>query len=268
MGDKRVVAIVQARMSSTRLPGKVLLPLVQFVESECALSLAVLRAGHAFTVNQVVVATTTNPCDTAITDYCERRGWDYHRGSEEDVLGRVLRTAKKFEADVIVDITADCPLIDHRHIDTFVRGVISSGADYASNVTERLLPDGFDVQVYTRKALERVRKLKHNPEHTGWNIVEHWRRNPAVYRTAADFKVLGASVQTKYNRPGLALTLDTPEDYRLLIELLKRFQQSRQADTLYDIIHMPMEDYVDMLLVNRSLMKINKKVKRKEPELK
>ena len=145
----RVVAIVQARTGSTRLPGKVLLPLL----GTPMLSMVMRRAARARSVDEVVVATTKSSADDSIVELARREGWRYERGSETDLLDRYVQAARANDAAVVVRITSDCPLIDPVLIDEAV-GAFSgaAGGDYASNTLEpRTFPRGLDVEVVTAR---------------------------------------------------------------------------------------------------------------------
>jgi len=207
----KTVGIIQARMSSTRLPGKVLLPL----GGECALWWTVKRVGLADGVDLVVVASTENPADDAIEDYCKDRGWACFRGSEEDVLRRTCDCAAHFRADIIVDVTSDSPLACPKHIGHLLSILKEKDLDYASNVMERTWPDGCDCQVVSAGALYRAdnlppRNLKR--EHSSWNIV----MNRELFNT------YNYPAPEEFNRPNLRLTLDTPQDLRLIDRLLRK----------------------------------------------
>lgn len=167
---KNVVAIIQARMASERLPGKVLLPMV----GKPALHWCVDRVRKSKSVNKIVVATTTNPKDIQIVNYCrDEIGCLSYRGSEDDVLGRVLKAAELSNADYIVDITADCPFVDPEQIDTIVKNTIKKKCIYGSNIFPRVWPDGFDIQVYPIRALRALDFIITDAvkrHHVGWNI--------------------------------------------------------------------------------------------------
>ena len=134
----RTVAVVQARMGSTRLPGKVMLPLL----GEPALTLVLRRLGRARTLDEVVVATTPLPEDDPIVELAERTGHRVVRGSETDVLDRYLAAARATDAGVVVRITSDCPLIDPEVVNLVVDEFRASGVDFASNM---LVPWTFPV---------------------------------------------------------------------------------------------------------------------------
>jgi glutamate-1-semialdehyde 2,1-aminomutase/spore coat polysaccharide biosynthesis protein SpsF len=149
---KTVVAIVQARMSSTRLPGKVLAD----VAGHPMLWHVVHRLKRAGLVHQVVVATSTNPADDAIFDFCQRESLHCWRGSENDVLDRYYQVARSYSAEVVVRVTADCPLIDPEVVDKIVSRFLEGGQDYVSNTLRYTYPDGLDTEVFSFAALEQA----------------------------------------------------------------------------------------------------------------
>lgn len=150
------VAIVQARMTSSRLPGKVLAD----VAGRPMLARVVERARAARSLDRVVVAATDRPADDPVADWCAAAGVDCFRGDETDVLGRFAGAARAFGADVVVRLTADCPLLDPAVIDRVVGELLDHpGTDYASNVTARSYPRGLDVEAFTAAALGRMDQL-------------------------------------------------------------------------------------------------------------
>ena len=202
-----ITAIIQARLSSSRLPGKVLKDL----GGQPLLAWSVERARRASTINQVIVATTTAPADQAIVDVCAERGYPVFRGSEFDVLDRFYQAARHFGADIIVRITADCPLIDPLEIDRVVGAFFASGADFACNRLPppwpRTSPVGLDTEVCSFDGLERAWKeagMKYEREHV----------MPYFYNMEGRFKVFVAEMEQDHG--SLRLTVDTPEDLELL----------------------------------------------------
>jgi spore coat polysaccharide biosynthesis protein SpsF len=207
---KRTVAVVQARTGSTRLPGKVLLPLL----GEPVLSHVMRRVSRAIAVDEVVVATTRLPADDPIADLAEREDWPLVRGSELDLLERYLQAATSQRADLVVRITSDCPLIDPGLIDDVVGALVRDGGDYASNTLEpRTYPRGLDVEAVTTEALQAADREDRDPasrEHaTPW-VRTHPDRFSLV-------RVAGPVDHSAHR-----WTLDTPEDY----ELLRRIYQA------------------------------------------
>lgn len=194
-----IVAIIQARMSSSRLPGKVLLPLGQ----RPMLWHVVSRARLATRLTTVAVATSTEVADDAIADFCAAHGLSCFRGSQNDVLDRFRGAAEAFEADVIVRLTADCPLIDPGIIDTVVAAFTPGETDYVSNVIERTYPDGLDTEVFSRDALERAWR------EAEWES-EREHVTPYIWKHPEKFRL--RHVRQAENLSALRWTVDEPGD--------------------------------------------------------
>lgn len=183
------VAIIQARMGSTRLPGKVLKPLLGVP----MLSHVVQRVQKARLLDDVVIATSTLAQDDPIEELCQDAGWQCVRGSESDVLGRYHQAAVECGAASIVRITSDCPLIDPQVVDYVVSAYLSSApsADYASNSLNRTYPRGLDTEIFSRDALSRCHQQAGSPqarEHVTYHMYQHPEQfslhsveNPADY---------------------------------------------------------------------------------------
>lgn len=201
MERPKVVAIIQARMGSTRLPGKVLLDLA----GEPMLARVVNRSRRAKTLQETVVATTMKPEDEAIVELCAERGWPYFRGSEDDVLDRYYRAAMQYQADVVVRITSDCPLIEPEIVDWVVQEFLEEKPlDYASNVLPpRTFPRGLDVEVMAFDALECAWREDNYPA---------WREHvtPYVYRHPGRFAL--RAVVNNVDLSSMRWTVDTPDD--------------------------------------------------------
>ena len=150
-----IVAIIQARMGSTRLPGKAMLDIC----GEPMLARVMVRSQRAKTLSRVVVATTTEPADDVLCDLCAARGWPYYRGSQDDVLDRYYQTARQHQAEVVVRITSDCPVIDPEVIDLTVNEFLrlQPDCDYVSNSEPpRPFPRGLDVEAFHFRVLEQA----------------------------------------------------------------------------------------------------------------
>jgi len=199
------IAIVQARMGSTRLPGKVMIDL----GGKSVLQRVTERLQRADLLDQVMVATTTEDPDQAIVEECDRLGVAIFRGSEKDVLDRYYQAVLQTGATTVVRITADCPLIDPVVVDQTIRVFVEAKADYANNVTPRTYPRGLDVEVMTAAALERAWREAHLP-HEREHVTPYLYEHPGLFQLAFHS---GASDYSRYR-----WTLDTPED----LELLKR----------------------------------------------
>ncbi|WP_423751534.1 cytidylyltransferase domain-containing protein [Salinirarus marinus] len=209
--DEKVVVVIQARMGSTRLPGKVMLPLA----GDHVLTHDIRRASAAETVDEVVVATSTKKADDIVARYGDRAGATVSRGSETNVLDRMFEGATAADADVVVRITADCPLLDPETVDTVVRCLVDADADYASNTLDRTFPRGLDVEAFTYAGFERV----HERATTSAQL-EHV--TPYYHQHDDQFDLVNVSSSDVFgepwlqNRTSLRLTLDEADDYELL----------------------------------------------------
>lgn len=235
----RVVAIIQARMGSTRLPGKILKPLA----GQPVLARVVDRVRRSRRIGEVVVATTTLPADDAIADLCRSRGWACERGSEEDLLDRYYRAAVAHHADVIVRITSDCPVIDPGVTDSVIDAFLASPCDYASNTLEpRTFPRGLDTEVMSFAALERAWREDRDPA---------WREHvtPYLYRYPDRFRLrrVANDRDLSFHR----WTLDTPEDY----ELLRRIYDALGSDAFSwtDVLRL-FDEHPDWIEINRNVV--------------
>jgi glutamate-1-semialdehyde 2,1-aminomutase len=160
----KVVAIVQARMGSIRFPDKVMQPIC----GKPMIGLLLERLAKSKRVEQIVLATSEDSCNEELANYVFGLGFTVYRGSEDDVLDRYYRTAIEANADVIVRVTGDCPLIDPSLVDAMIENFIEKGVCYASNISPPTFPDGLDVEVFTFKALEKAwsqAKQKSEREH-------------------------------------------------------------------------------------------------------
>lgn len=170
----KVLALVQARMGSTRLPDKVMLQINGVPIIELLLS----RLSLAREINEIVVATSVDARNKPLVDHVHMLGYACESGSEDDVLDRFVQAAHKHSADVIVRITADCPLTDPALVDEAVRGFKEAGVDYFSNVDPPTYPDGLSIEVCTYSALERASRetaSKHDREHVTPHLRESGR---------------------------------------------------------------------------------------------
>lgn len=194
-----IVAIIQARMASTRLPGKILADLA----GKPLLYHVVSRTKQAGTLNRVVVATTDKPSDNETGKCCDKIGVDCFRGSEDDVLDRFYQAGRFFKADVIVRVTADCPLLDPGVIDHVVDVFKKGKYDYVANVIEPTYPDGLDTEVFSFAALERARNkaaLKSEREHV----------TPFIRKSSNSFRL--ANVKNAVDLSAMRWTVDEPAD--------------------------------------------------------
>lgn len=222
----RTVAIVQARMASSRLPGKVLAP----IGSRPMLAWVVERTRRAKYVDDVIVATTAAESDDPIMEFCRSAGYAVFRGSPLDVLDRFYQAALKYEAQVIVRLTADCPLIDPHEIDRVVNIFTEQKVDFAANRLpppwKRTFPIGLDTEVCSFAALERAWKEAdqlHDREHV----------MPYLYEVAGRFKVQVVEHEPGYGH--LRWTVDAPPDLELVRRVTALFD-GRDDFTWYEVL--------------------------------
>lgn len=197
----KTVAIIQARMGSSRLPGKVLSDLA----GKSMLARVVERLLDTTLVDAVMIATTTLPGDDAVVAHARQLGIMSYRGSADDVLARYLGAARTVRADVIVRVTADCPLLDPGVVDRVV-AACTHDIDYASNTQTRSFPRGLDVEALHRDALERIGRIARTPS-TREHVTSFVTENPGLFRIA--------HVVSETDDSDLRWTVDTPEDLAL-----------------------------------------------------
>ena len=217
----RVGAVVQARMGSERLPGKVLMPLAGRPTLEWLLE----RLGHAHTLDVVVLATSVAREDDPVAAFAEVHGVACHRGSLDDVAGRVIGAAHAHGLDVVVRVNGDSPLLDQRLIDRGVELLAESGADVVSNVRPRTFPPGQSVEVVRTEALERAHARDSSDEDR-----EHV--TGPLYN--GDFKVVRFEADPPRTAP--AFTLDTPTDLTRIEKILYEMDRPAFEYTWEDLL--------------------------------
>jgi spore coat polysaccharide biosynthesis protein SpsF len=245
--NQKIVCTIEARMTSSRMPGKVLKPLA----GEPALQRVVERIQKSKSVDEIIIATTENISDQPIVDLCNKIGCSCFRGSKNDVLKRVLEAAKSFNGEIIVEITGDCPLIDHRHIDKVVELFFSGEYDYAANCIEPSFPEGFAVQVFPTKILEEVNKLTDD-------YIDHIHVSYYIYNHPERYGLINWKAEGHMYWPGLALTLDEEDDYVLLSKIFNELFPENEDFSA--------EDVVSLLRRRPDLVAINAGVRRKMPQ--
>jgi spore coat polysaccharide biosynthesis protein SpsF len=246
-GLMRVIATIEARMKSTRLPGKVLLPL----NNEPALSRMIQRVKKAKLIDEVVVATTTDTSDDVIVNMCKSINAKVYRGSCDDVMLRVIGAAQSQSADLIVELTGDCPLIDPDQIDEMIKFYSENNYDYVYNRLQNGLPEGLDVQVFSLANLLKISKLTNDPIDRV-HVSCYFYNNPNIFSIGT--KKIDSSHPSYF--PELSITLDEKEDYELIKLVFEGLYDSNNFFSSSDIVK-----YVKK---NTSLLEINKKIKRKQ----
>ena len=209
---RRVLAIIQARYNSTRFPGKI----VKKINNKTVLEILIKRLSRSEYVSKIIVACSKNPKDIAILNICKKLGINYFVGSEDDVLDRFYKAAKKYKGKNIVRITADCPLIDPSIVDDVINNFFSKNADYASNTNPPTFPDGFDVEVFKFNALKEAyikARQSIEREHVTPFIINNKKFKKFNLKNFVDYSTL-------------RLTLDEKEDFILIAKIIKYFKKN------------------------------------------
>jgi spore coat polysaccharide biosynthesis protein SpsF len=242
----KIVATIEARMTSTRLPGKVILPVL----GRPLLDHLFRRLERVPSLDAVVLATTTNASDDVLEELARSHRIACFRGSEDDVTGRVIGAADSVGADVVAAITADCPIIDHNLVEQIIRTFVHNKADYASSCLPDLgYPDGMDTYVFALSTLKRSYAMTSEPldrEH----VTRYFQLHPEVFTS------IGVAAPPDMYWPGLGLTLDEPKDYTLITSIIEHFGDAKPDFSCREIIAVLKHDHPEWL-------ELNKDVKRK-----
>ena len=238
-----IAAIIQARIGSARLPGKVLLKIME----KTILEYVVERVKRAKHIENAIIATTIRKEDSGVADLASDLGADVYRGADEDVLDRFYQAAKLFGIKHIVRITADCPLIDSQIIDKVVELYFRSKADYCSNTLKETFPDGEDVEVFSFNALHSAWKnarLSSEREH----VTPYIKKKPSIFKLV--------NLENNIDLSDKRWTVDTKEDFRFIKAVLESLRPVKpDFDT---------EDILEFLKQNPHLEEINKGIMRNE----
>ncbi|VXB47184.1 Spore coat polysaccharide biosynthesis protein F, CMP-KDO synthetase [Exiguobacterium sp. 8H] len=241
----KTVAIIQARMGSTRLPGKVLMKL----QGRTVLDHVIARVKQAKLIDEIIVATTTLSEDDVLSEEAKRYGVRVYRGSSDNVLSRYYEAAMEAEAEVVIRITSDCPLIDPFIIDHVIQQYRDTTNHLVTNVgtkpSERTFPRGLDVEVFSFESLFDAyhhATKDYEQEHVTPLIYEQHQHNVSCYDN-----------ETNYSQH--RWTLDTPEDLKLISEIYSRLYKGEHDFYLEDIIRLFKED--------PQLIEINKHIEQK-----
>lgn len=236
-----IVAIIEARMASTRLPGKTMGKIV----GKPMLALVIERLQRANRLDGIIVATTVNREDDVIVKLAKELGVKWFRGSSEDVLGRVLKAARVHKVDIIVEITGDCPLIDPQMVDLVISKYLRGGYSLVGNCLKEPFPRGLDTRVFSTNVLGEVSRLTQDladREHVSLYIYEHPKR----------YQICHMKTFPKLNR--IRLCVDTKEDLRLIRRIYSTLYHENPNFTTLDILN---------LIEEKGLGSLNANVKQK-----
>ncbi|BBI31776.1 spore coat protein [Cohnella abietis] len=242
----KVVAIIQARMGSSRLPGKVL----RLLDGITVLELIVERLSECRTLHEIVVATSVSEKDDAVAKEMERLNIAVFRGDEKDVLDRYYRAATLTKADAVLRITGDCPLIDPEVVDAVVESFVKRypSLQYSSNIHPPTFPDGLDVEVFSYEALEQAWKEATSP-------FEREHVTPYIHSKPHMFAKANVGSSEDYSR--LRWTLDEEEDYLFLSALIDKAREwgiNPRLATLEHWIHI-LEQYPQLTELNSGIVR-------------
>ncbi len=229
-------------MGSTRLPGKVLLDL----GGRSMLARVVRRAQRAKLISEVTVACSTELADEEIVKECDALGVRVYRGSDNDVLDRYHGAAEEFDANAVVRITSDCPVIEPEVSDKVVAKFIESGADYVSNTVDRSYPRGLDTEIVKRACLDRA-WAEATERYQRVHVTPYFYQNPAIFQVV--------QVRGEHDLSEMRWTVDTPEDYEFLSAIYRQF--GGKDDFSW-------REVLKLLETNPELREINQHIRQKE----
>ncbi|MBB1073510.1 glycosyltransferase family protein [Rhodoferax sp. 4810] len=225
MTFQKIVVITQARMASTRLPGKVMMSIL----NKPLLMYQIERLKHISNVHAVVVATTTSSLDDVIEDFCHQQNVAVFRGDELDVLKRYYEAAKQFNADIVVRVTSDCPLIDPKISEQVINFYLDSQGkvDYVSNTIERTYPRGLDTEVFSFALLELAYE-------EATKAYEREHVTPFFYCQPERFRI--SQIKNAVDLSQYRWTVDTAEDFELVKRVLEKIYPVHSQFAMEDIV--------------------------------
>jgi len=244
--NQKILCLVQARMGSTRLPGKVL-KLLNGVPMICII-MRNLQRSKQITKSMVVTSDTSK--DDILVDCLKKYNIEYSRGSEKDVLSRFYNAAGKEKADLIVRITADCPLLDPEVVDRIIGEAVANNTDYCSNAEVRTFPRGYDVEVFTFGILKKMFFDTKDPDD-----LEHVTL--FIHKNLNLFNTLNVTAPENKHHSEWRVCVDTEEDFRLIEKIFEHYKNK-------DLIKY--DDIIDLFEKHPELPKINSTVKQKTVE--
>ena len=237
----KVIAVIQARMSSKRLPGKVLLPFAGSTIIETIYK----RLSNSSKLSNILVGTSNSKSDDILVSLLAEKGFNYYRGSLEDVMARFASICNHYKPDYVARITGDCPLIDYRIMDKCIDEAVSGQYDYFALLEP--YPDGLDVEIFKSSAIIKINKMdlkKYQREHIGQFFLKEEN----------NYKVGGINLFNEIHN-NYRLTIDREEDYKLLLELENRIENIAEAD---------ISDILKILQDNKEILNINSSIPRNE----
>ena len=242
---KNISCVIQARMGSSRLPGKIL-----FNGYDRPLLIHLIdRIKRSKKINKIIVATSKNKLDDVIFSLCKKKKIEVFRGDEKNVLSRYFNCAKKYKISTIVRITSDCPLIDHTIIDKMIKNYYKGKYDFYGNTHPATFPDGYDIEIFSFEALKKSfynSKNNFQKEHVTPFIWD----NPDKF-SIGNYKNKKGNFHNYYR-----FTLDFIEDYYLIFFIFNYFYPKNKSFKLEDLIKF-FKNKKKMLRINKKFIKVN-----------
>ncbi len=248
----RIVATIEARMTSSRLPGKMMLTCL----GKTMLEHMVARVKRASCLDDIIIATTLNDTDDVIAEEAARLNVKCFRGSEDNVMSRVLGAAQAFKADIIVELTGDCPLMDPALIDHAAAQYSTSGVDYLSNLDIAEFkaglahPLGYAVQVFSTAVLADAYARTEDP-------LDYEHVSRYLYQTPERYSVKYLPTPISQRGPAMSVTLDTRQDFQVICHILKALTPKNPDFTIEDVVRF-LNQNPEIRLINQDVDQIRK----------
>lgn len=248
----KIVATIEARMTSSRLPGKVMLP----ANGIPLLVHLINRLKQVLSIQEIVLATTVNPEDDCLIELAQQEEISYFRGSEDDVMLRVIGAAESVNADIVVEILGDCPIVDPLIVEQTIQMFLNNSCDYASNGHIPSYPVGMGCQIFRLETLKRSAEMTGDPmDHE--HVTLHIRANPDLF----SHLYLIASPDLFW--PDLWLTLDERSDYELLRKIIEYFGDTNPIFSCREVINL-LEAKPEWIETNKSVKRTVVPIARKQ----
>jgi spore coat polysaccharide biosynthesis protein SpsF len=241
---KKIGITIEARMSSSRLPGKTL----KLLTGKPMLERMIERLKRVKMADQIIIATTVNPADEPIVELAKKLDVGYYRGSENDVLDRVLQAANKYDIDLIVETCGDCPVIDPLLLDLEIATFLNNDFDYVGCHLNKTWPIGIDAKLFTTKTLEHVATKTNDPadrENVSLYIYEH----------PDEFIVHNIEANGRRRRPDLRLVVDHQEDFDLMEIIYEKMDRLKKEFDYSDLLDL-FENNLELVNINKDVINI------------
>jgi len=237
----KILATIEARMTSSRLPGKVLLP----ANGKPMLEHLIDRLKQVQSVQEIILATTVNQTDDCLASFAQKHGISCFRGSEEDVMLRVIGAAESANADIIAEVTGDCPILDPLIVEQNIQMFLFNSCDYVSNGHVPSYPSGMGSQIFRLETLKRSAEMTSDPlDHE--HVTLHIRNHPEL------FQHINLIAPPELYWPELCLELDVQEDYKLLKKIIEYWGDANPYFSCREVIEL-LRSKPDWIAINKNV---------------